>query len=165
MAVSPKHPAPAPADVPADDLSWLLWQASHVLKTQLTAALEAVGISPRAHHVLKKAVTGELTQIELAQAIGLDKTTMVVTLDELEDAGLARRRPSATDRRARIVEVTAKGRRKLAQGEEIVDRVHADALAALPPAERKAFLAALCRLVSDPLSKPADCAHPVRRRM
>jgi MarR family transcriptional regulator for hemolysin len=152
---------PMPQDAPAD-LGWLLWQASHVLKTQLTAALEEVGISPRDHHVLKKAMTGDLTQIDIAHAIGLDKTTMVVTLDELEKAGLARRRPSAKDRRARIVEVTPKGRRKVAQGEEIVERVQAEALGALSPDEREAFLAALCRLAS---ASPAECAQPVRRRM
>jgi DNA-binding MarR family transcriptional regulator len=62
-------------------LGWLLSQASHVLKTELTAALESVGISPRALHVLKTAMQDEYTQTELARIVGLDKTTMVVTLD------------------------------------------------------------------------------------
>src|SRR3954451_20839594 len=88
------------------DLCWLLSQASHTLTTELTAALEQVGISPRAHMVLAAALTGEHTQIELARMVGLDKTTMVVTLDELQEAGLAERRPSATDRRARVIAVT-----------------------------------------------------------
>ena len=43
--------------------------------------------------------------------IGLDKTTMVVTVDELERAGLAERQASSTDRRARIIKVTPAGRR------------------------------------------------------
>ena len=50
----------------AANLGWLLSQASHVLKTELTAALESLGISPRAHHVLKTAMRGEYTQTELA---------------------------------------------------------------------------------------------------
>ncbi|MEK8105286.1 MarR family winged helix-turn-helix transcriptional regulator [Micromonospora sp. M12] len=41
----------------------------------------------------------------------MDKTTMVVTLDQLERAGLAERRPVPTDRRARLVAVTPAGRR------------------------------------------------------
>src|SRR6184192_1129734 len=88
----------------AENLNWLLSQASHTLSTELTAALEGLGISPRAFCVLTTASGGEHTQIELAQMVGLDKTTLVVTLDELEDSGLAKRKPSPKDRRARVIE-------------------------------------------------------------
>ena len=60
--------------------------------------------------MLIKALEGELTQIQLAERCALDKTTMVVTVDELEKAGLAERRPSPTDRRARIIAVTDAGK-------------------------------------------------------
>jgi DNA-binding MarR family transcriptional regulator len=146
------------------NLGWLLSQASHVLTTQLTAALEDLGISPRSYCVLATAMSATFTQIELAHAVGLDKTTMVVTLDELESAGLAERRPAADDRRARVVTVTKAGARKVAQAEEVVERVQADVLSALPTRERKVFLDALSRLVGDRLSKPAVCQQTVRRR-
>ena len=99
------------------NLAWLLSQASYVLATQMTAALEKVGISPRSYCVLSTAMTGEFTQIDLAHAVGLDKTTMVVTIDELEAAGLAKRRQASDDRRARIIAVTKAGERKVAQAE------------------------------------------------
>ncbi len=51
--------------------------------TEFTASLEDVGISPRQHAVLTTAMTSELTQTEIARVVGLDKTTMVVTVDEL----------------------------------------------------------------------------------
>jgi DNA-binding MarR family transcriptional regulator len=146
------------------NLGWLLSQASHVLKTELTAALEEVGVSPRAYHVLSTALGGEKTQIDLAKAVGLDKTTMVVTLDELEAAGLAKRTPSTRDRRARVVSVTKAGERKVAQAEEIVERVQAEVLGELPARERKLFLESLAALVGDRLSTAADCSQPVRRR-
>jgi MarR family transcriptional regulator for hemolysin len=148
----------------AENLGWLLSQASHVLKTQMTAALEAIGISPRDYHVLATAMTAAYTQIELAQAVGLDKTTMVVTIDELETAGLAKRLPSTEDRRARLITVTKAGQRKVAEAEAIVDRVQAEVLGELPPRERRAFLEALAQLVAGGLAKPAPCAQPVRRR-
>jgi len=132
----------------AADLGWLLAHASHVLKTELTAALEGLGVSPRAHHVLATALQRQCTQTELATVVGLDKTTMVVTLDELEAQGLAERHPSATDRRARIVVVTRAGERKVRQAEEIAARIQADVLAALPAPERKALLDGLARLAS-----------------
>ena len=160
MAASPET-APQPL---CDNLCWLLSRASWTLTTELTAALEDVGISPRAHAVLAAAASGEHTQTELARIVGLDKTTMVVTLDELEDAGLAERRPSPTDRRARIIAVTKAGRRKLREAEAIGDRTREDVLSALEPGEREAFLGALTRLVSDRLAEPVECAQPVRRR-
>jgi MarR family transcriptional regulator, transcriptional regulator for hemolysin len=146
------------------NLGWLLSTAGHVLTTQLTAALEGVGVSPRSYCILTTAMTGELTQIELARAIGLDKTTMVVAIDELEAAGLAERRPASEDRRARVIVVTEAGERKVAEAVDVVDRVHAEALAELPAAERKAFVDALSRLVGGRLASPAPCARPVRRR-
>ena len=106
-----------------NNLCWLLSQTSHVLMTEMTAALEELGLTPRSHGVLVTAMTGELTQSEVAQQVGLDKTTMVVTVDELEAAGLAERRPSKTDRRARVIAVTKAGRRKAAEGQAIVERL------------------------------------------
>jgi DNA-binding MarR family transcriptional regulator len=134
------------------------------LTTESTAALEASGISPREHAVLATAMTGEHTQTELARMIGLDKTTMVVTIDELEAAGLAQRRSSQTDRRARVIAVTKAGERKVHEAEEILERVREDVLSALPESERKVFLRALGRLVCGRLSEPVPCAQPVRRR-
>src|SRR5450755_3340340 len=114
----------------APDLGFLLTHTSHMLNTRLTAALGEIGMTLRGLCVLLHALPGELTQIELAKLSDLDKTTMVVTMDELEEAGLAERRPSPADRRARIVVVTEEGRRVVAAGERIVDRVHGEALGA-----------------------------------
>jgi MarR family transcriptional regulator, transcriptional regulator for hemolysin len=147
----------------AADLCWLLSRASHNLTTEMTAALEGVGISPRAHAVLTTALTGEHTQIEIARLVGLDKTTMVVTVDELEAAGLAERRPSSTDRRARVIAVTDAGKRSVKAADKVLDRVRDDVLGALEPDERRVFLDALGRLACGRLSEPVPCAHPVRR--
>jgi DNA-binding MarR family transcriptional regulator len=147
-----------------DNLCWLLSRASYTLTTEITAALEDLGISPRAHAVLAAARTGDYSQTELARMVGLDKTTMVVTLDELEAAGLAERRPSRRDRRARVIAVTEAGRRRVAEAEEITERIRADVLSALPEGEREAFMDALTRLVRGRLADPVQCAQPVRRR-
>ena len=163
-ATKTKEEALEAAQPLAENLGWLLSRASHVLHTELTAALEGIGISPRSFCLLSSAMTGEHTQIELANAVGLDKTTMVVTLDELEEAGLAKREPSSHDRRARVVKVTKTGERRVAQGEEIVRRLQEEVLDGLPAGDRKAFLESLSRLVSERLCTPAECSKPVRRR-
>jgi MarR family transcriptional regulator for hemolysin len=163
MTIEAATPATRSAPL-AENLSWLLSRASYTLSTELTAALEGLGISPRAFCVLTSASAGDHTQIELAEKVGLDKTTLVVTLDELENAGLARRRPSPEDRRARIIEVTPAGRRRIDEAKRIVDAIQADVLAALPARERRMFVGGLTRLVGDRLSTPVECSQPVRRR-
>ena len=160
----PAPPAPETAQPFSADLCWLLSRASYTLTTELTAALESVGISPRAHAVLTAAMSGDHTQTELAKMVGLDKTTMVVTLDELEAAGLAERQPSSADRRARVIAVTAAGKRRVREAEAIADRVRQDVLSVLPARERDVFVDALTRLVSDRLAEPVPCQQPVRRR-
>jgi len=148
---------------PEENLGWLLATVSHAYTTALTAALEDVNVTPRAYCVLKTALGGEYSQTALAHAIGLDKTTMVVTIDALEKAGLVERRMSTHDRRARVIAVTEAGRGKVAEGEDIVARVQEQVLATLG-ADREPFLAALLQLSCGPLSEPSPCSHPVRRR-
>jgi DNA-binding MarR family transcriptional regulator len=146
------------------DLSLLLSRASHALEVELSAALVGVGITPRWYWVLSKATTAELTQIVLADLCGLDKTTMVSTLDDLEVAGLAERRPASNDRRARVVSVTRNGQRLVRKAESIVDAVYADVLGELPAREREAFVSGLARLVSGRLGALAECDRPHRPR-
>lgn len=148
------------------DLMFLLSQAKHALETELTVALAEIGSTPRVQCVLAKATEGEHTQTQLAELATIDKTTMVVTMDALERDGLAERRPSSVDRRARVIAVTEEGRRMVAAGQEIVDRIFDDVLATLPAREREAFVDALERLVGDGgrLSTPVHTERPVRRR-
>lgn len=148
----------------AGNLGWLLTQAHFNLVSEVAAALEPLGVSNRGYHVLSTARTGEYTQKELAEQIGLDKTTMVVTVDELEQKGLAERKPSSTDRRARVISVTKAGERKVTQGQKIIDRIQGDVLESLPAKERKVFLESLGSLVKERLSQPAEDSPPLRRR-
>jgi MarR family transcriptional regulator for hemolysin len=136
-----------PPPVLADDLCWLLSRATQLLTAEFGAALEASdGISLRQHSVLATAMTGEHTQTDLARLVGLDKTTMMVTLDELERAGLAERRPVATDRRARLVAVTPDGAHAVQQANATLARVKDQVLTLLPAEQRDGFLQSLCSL-------------------
>jgi DNA-binding MarR family transcriptional regulator len=146
------------------DLMMLMHVASHTLETEMTVRLADLGITPRENCVLSKASCGEFTQSELAEQCNLDKTTMVVTTDALERAGLAERVPSSTDRRARIIAVTAAGERMVAKAERVVAKIYDDVLSSLPDDQRKAFLQALTQLAEGRLSTPMPCDKPPRRR-
>src|SRR4051794_7621019 len=124
-----------PTDLSAD-LGFLLAQANYAVSTELTAGLAELGIAPRDYCVLSTALGGELTQNRLGELCALDKTTMVVTIDGLERAGLAERRPSELDRRARIISVTDRGERVVAEAREIIARLYDEILGELPARER-----------------------------
>src|ERR1700753_976397 len=104
------HEAAPPEELSAD-LCWLLARASALLTAESTAALRELGITPRQHFVLIPARGGDHTPTELDRTGGRDKTTLMVTRDELERTGLAERRPLPSDRRVRLVAVTPDGER------------------------------------------------------
>src|SRR3954468_19944393 len=100
----------------AGQLFFRLWRASH---TRIAVALESLGLTPALFGLLNLigARDGAIQQ-ELGSAVGIDPSTMVALIDQLEKAGLAKRRPHATDRRARAVTITPKGRRVLERGRQ-----------------------------------------------
>jgi MarR family transcriptional regulator for hemolysin len=148
----------------AGDLGWLLSNVNWALATEMTAALVPLGISGRAYHVLRAATSGEHTQKALAEMVGIDKTTMVVSVDELESAGLAERLPSPSDRRARVIAVTKAGQQKLAKAEAIKERVQAEVLGSLPASRREALLDGLGTVLEELMTDPPECAGAPRRR-
>ena len=103
------HPSTdAPVTEFAGQLFFRLWRATH---TRTADVLGTVGLTPALFALLNviRAREGAIQQ-DLGSALGIDRSTMVSLIDQLESAGLARRRPSATDRRAREVAITPKGR-------------------------------------------------------
>jgi DNA-binding MarR family transcriptional regulator len=145
------------------DVTGLLNQAGHALSNRLAAALAEVDLTPRMQCVLVHALERERTQIQLAALADLDKTTMVSTVDDLESRGLAERRPSATDRRARIIAVTEKGRLAAEEGQRIVDQVHGDVLRAFAAADRAVFVEVLGE-IADASAKTSGSVRRSRSR-
>lgn len=80
------------------------------------------------------------TQAALADAIGADKSRIIGTLDELQDAGLIERTPDPSDRRVRLLSITPKGRRVRRSARKDIRAQEDRILAPLPPADRQAFL-------------------------
>jgi DNA-binding MarR family transcriptional regulator len=83
------------------------------------------------------------TQAALAEAIGADKTRIIGVLDELQRRGLIRRQPDPDDRRAKVLELTAEGRRACTAAQADIRRMEEVLLDRLPQADRAAFLRAL----------------------
>jgi DNA-binding MarR family transcriptional regulator len=130
----------------AGQLFFRLWRASH---TRTAAALEALDLTPALFALLNflGAQEGAIQQ-QIGSAMGIDPSTMVSLIDELEAAGLARRRPHPKDRRAREVRITPKGRRALERARQSVLRVEGEVLQGLTAPERSELLALLRRALN-----------------
>ena len=101
------------------------------------ADLERLGLRPPEFAVMSViAARPGLTQQALVDATGVDPSSMVQLLDGLEEAGLAERRPHATDRRKRAVHLTKQGRSVLARGRRAAARVSRQTFARLDDDER-----------------------------
>jgi MarR family transcriptional regulator for hemolysin len=129
-----------------------LWRATH---TRTAAALATVGLTPALFALLNVIGAREgAIQQELGAALGIDRSTMVSLVDQLEAAQLARRRPSATDRRAREVAITPKGRRRLQKARRLISQVEDEILAGLTADERRELLGLLRRALDSAPAQP-----------
>jgi DNA-binding MarR family transcriptional regulator len=127
----------------AGQLFFRLWRASH---TRVAQAFESVGLTPALFGLLNVlgARKGAIQQ-EIGAAMGIDPSTMVSLIDQLEAAGLAERRPHPTDRRAREIAITPKGRRLLERGRRMSAQVEDEVLRGLTAGERRQLLTLLRR--------------------
>jgi DNA-binding MarR family transcriptional regulator len=82
------------------------------------------------------------TQAALAQAIGADKTRIIATLDDLQQAGLITREPDPADRRVRLLAITSAGHATRMNVQAEIQANEERALALLQPGDRDAFLRA-----------------------
>ena len=136
----------------AGQLFFRLWRTSH---TRVAEALQSVGLTPALFALLNVLGAREgAIQQELGSAMGIDPSTMVSLIDELESAGLARRRPHPQDRRARQVSITPKGRRRLERARQVAFEAEDDVLRGLSAAERRELLKLLRRALGSAPPQP-----------
>ena len=147
------HPsAQPPVTEFAGQLLFRLWRATH---TRTADALASVGLTPPLFALLNVVGAREgAIQQELGSALGIDRSTMVSLIDQLESAGLANRQPSATDRRAREVAITPKGRRLLQRARGLILQVEDDVLAGLSAEGRDELLTLLRRALDSAPAQP-----------
>jgi DNA-binding MarR family transcriptional regulator len=144
------------ADLPvtefAGQLFFRIWRATH---TRTAEVLGTVGLTPALFALLNVIGAREgAIQQELGAALGIDRSTMVSLIDQLEAAGLATRRPSATDRRAREIAITPKGRRTLQQARGLILQVEDEVLAGLSADERNELLSLLRQALDSAPAQP-----------
>jgi DNA-binding MarR family transcriptional regulator len=117
---------------PGGRLGYLLKHAQLRMAELNAKALSPYGINGRELAVLLVLAGHEPTsQLQAAQRLGIDRTTMVALLDTLEEKGLVSRHPHAEDRRRNVVELTETGRDTLSRATEASDAAEREFLAPL----------------------------------
>lgn len=83
-----------------------------------------------------------ISQSELAAAVGLDGSSLVRLLDLLVEQGLIERRPHASDRRVKLVQLTAAGRKTVLSIRKRLGSVESELLRDVHPDDAQAMLRA-----------------------
>jgi DNA-binding MarR family transcriptional regulator len=103
---------------------WLLMSDLVLDNQRRREVSEAVGMSFGRTRAIRRLARRPMSMGELAGVLGIDPPNATTLVDELESQGLVRRGPHPTDRRAKVVEATRKGK-------DLARR--ADAILATPP--------------------------------
>jgi DNA-binding MarR family transcriptional regulator len=128
----------------ASRLGYLLKHAQQLLVQAAGPAMAKYGIDGRELAILTVlAADYPLSQHEAAVRLGVDRTTMVALVDELESKGLVERHRSLQDRRKNIVQLTDVGKRCLDGAGRARDEVERDFLAPLGDDLGRQFVRAL----------------------
>jgi DNA-binding MarR family transcriptional regulator len=114
------------ADISAECVCFHLRKTARTITQVYDHALAPTGLRITQFTLLRViARTGGLPFASLADVLGMDRTTLTRNLRPLERDKLVRTFPGA-DRRVRLVSLTPKGERKLAEGEPVWAATHAD---------------------------------------
>jgi DNA-binding MarR family transcriptional regulator len=135
-------------------LGYLLKQAHLQFMERAAEALAPLGIGSREWAALI-CLDDErgLSQGEVAQQLGIDRTTMVALVDTLQRKGLVARLPHPGDRRKNRIALTPEGRSVMEAGARLADEVERQFLAGLSPPDVQQLKGALHTVIT-PVSSP-----------
>jgi DNA-binding MarR family transcriptional regulator len=134
------EPGWGPLPALAGRLGYLLKHARERLGELTAEVLAPFGVTGRQVGVLI-AIDDRvpLSQQEVALRLGVDRTTMVDLIDELEGKGLVQRRQDPADRRRNVVALTPAGTATLAAASRATQEAERRFLGSLPAPQAAAF--------------------------
>ena len=147
MTVNPAEPKAAAYPGPpavhgalAKHTGFLLSRMGLVAQKRFSEHLEQLGLTTRMWGALNVLdAEGSITQHALGRCTGIDPSSMVATIDELEKRGLV-------ERRAHALHVTENGHETLARGRKLARHAQEELLAPLSADERRQLHDLLLRL-------------------
>jgi DNA-binding MarR family transcriptional regulator len=138
--------APSVSQLIASASGFLVLRLGDLARERMDAALREWQLTGRELRVLGHAHGTALSQRDLGELTGMDRTTMVAVVDKLERLGYARRERSVTDRRKQLIALTPAGHAALDQALGRLAALEADFLAPLAADEQRRLNDLLMRL-------------------
>jgi DNA-binding MarR family transcriptional regulator len=134
----PVHPVPTA----------LARRFAQICVAAIAEAIEGSGLTPLEYAVLRHLdYEAGSQQNGLATRLGIDQSNASLLVEQLVSEGLIERRVDGADRRARLLQLTARGRRVVRKFMPKTRAANDRLLAALDPAERDLFVNLLVRVV------------------
>lgn len=137
-----------PQTDPERMLGFVIHDLSRLLRRRYEqyARAENLGLTRTQCSVLAHLARQEgVNQATLAQSLDIEPITLVRLLDRLQEGGFIQRKPDPQDRRAYVLELTAKARPMLERIYELAAKVYEEAQAGLTKAETAQLLSLLHR--------------------
>jgi len=100
--------------------AWLLMNDLVLDNQRRREVSEALGISFGRSRALRRLARSPMSMSELAAVLEIDPANATAVVDDLESLKLVRRRPHPTDRRAKLVEATRKGKELARRADKIL---------------------------------------------
>ncbi len=145
--------APGMHRVLIKETGFLIARVGLVATKQFSERIAELGLTIRMWGALNVLdAEGPTTQQFLGKCAGIDPSSMVATIDDLEARGLVERRPHPSDRRAHALHMTEQGREVLARGRGVAREAQEELFAPLNAEERKSLHELLMRLATASMS-------------
>ena len=120
---------------PEERFSHALHNTARTWRLAVDRRLKDLGLSQAGWMTIAMAAKADdpLSQIELAQRLGVEGSTMVAMIDRLMKSGLLERQPSPTDRRVRLVVVTEAGNKLYQRVKAEAEALRKELMAGIDP--------------------------------
>ncbi len=130
---------------------FLLSRTSSLFRARLMTAISDHGLQVDQALVLmtlqKSVADPPLTQTRLCKVTGIEKSSLVLLLDELEKRGWVERKSHPSDRRAYVIVLTPIGTKRCNAVSKVIQTFEQDALSFLSKSQRAVFGTFLTELI------------------
>jgi MarR family transcriptional regulator, lower aerobic nicotinate degradation pathway regulator len=129
-------------------MGFVLNKAAETFNRQMDAVTSVYGLTIKQYGILGLLQTeGPQAQIVLSEKVGLDRTSVMTTIDRLEGRGLVERQLDPNDRRKHSVTLTETGRQLLQMGSAQLRATEEKFLEVLSADEQKQLHQMLIKLI------------------
>jgi DNA-binding MarR family transcriptional regulator len=125
--------------------AWRLMSEMVVAYDRKERVAEELGLSFARTRALRRLLPAPLTLRDLADVLNADPPYVTLIIDDLEDRGLVTREPHPSDRRAKLVTLSAEGRKLATKADQIL-ATPPETMARLSKAELESLLSVLEQL-------------------